>query len=433
MTSAMAPIPDTRAEKVRLLRALLQGKAQQAIDGKRAVETGFLRDTNLDRAIQPCGVARPVPGSSAILLTGATGFLGAHLLHDLCRLTNATLYCQVRANSTAEARERLNENLARYTDSPLPAGRIVPVTGDLAQPCLGLTATAFDKLASQVDCIFHNGAALNHLAPYERLKAANVTSTVDLLRLAGSKRPKWMYYVSSMIAANRRDNEGSLVEQPPTGDASEISSGYAQTKWVSERLLAEARTRGFGITVYRPGIISGRRDNGAWAIAHDHLLLLLKSCQQMGSAADSLLKVDLTPVDFVSEAVVKLSLAGPNHSVVHLSNPQPLMWTTLIRWMNELGYSLRVVPFNVWQTQLSRIDETNALFPLLSVYLEDSVVRERQMLIAKLDKVSRKHTAPMLAGVNLEYPTVDKDLFEKYMRYCWECGFLPAPRQEERV
>jgi myxalamid-type nonribosomal peptide synthetase MxaA len=421
----------SRAEKIRRLRTLLQEKSQMANARKPVpAEASFLRDAFLERTIQPCGVAQHVSCASAILLTGATGFLGAHLLHDLCRLTNATIYCMVRADGPVQARQRLKENLATYSGYELPAARVVPVTGDLAKPRLGLSVADFEHLASHIDAILHNGAALNHLVSYDRLRAANVMSTVELLRLAGSKKPKWMYYISSMIAATDRDSEGLLVERLPVEDPSEINGGYAQTKWVSERLLGEALGRGFGVTVYRPGIIGGRRDTGAWAVAHDHLLLLLKSCLQMGYAADSPLTVDLTPVDFVSEAIVRLSFAGPQHPVVHLSNPDPLMWTTLVGWMNEFGYPLRLVAFAVWQQTLAQIDENNALFPLLSVYLEGSVVAQRQMLIAKLSKVSREFTAPMLAASSLKYPANDKKLWQKYARYCRDYGFFPAPQRE---
>jgi len=85
------------------------------------------------------------------------------------------------------------------------------------------------------------------------------------------------------------------------------------------------------------------------------------------------------------------------------------------------------------ENQLAPIDESNPLFPLLSGYLEESVIRKRHMLVAKLSKVSRKFTAPMLAGLNLEYPAIDRDLWRSYVRYCTECGFLPAARNESVV
>lgn len=425
----------SRPARAEILRALLRQKAQTAKAGHFAPEKmAFTRDASLDSSIQPCGAARHLTGTSSVLLTGATGFLGAHLLYDLCRLTNATIYCLVRAGSVRQARQRLEENVARYTGLALPAERILPIIGDLAQPRLGISSASFEQLTGGVDAILHNGALLNHLAGYDRLRAANVMSTVELLRLAGSKKPKWMYYVSSMIAANDRDGDGNLLEQLPAANPSGITGGYPQSKWVSEKLLAEAHNRGFGVTVFRPGVICGRSDTGAWAVTHDHLLLLLKGCLQVGCAPESPLRVDLNPVDFVSESIVRLSLARPEHPVLQLSNPNPVPWVTILEWMNEFGYPLPVAPFDIWlKRHLARIDEDNALFPLLPIYLEESGAGKRELEVAKMAHASREFTAPMLAAANLAWPAVDQELFRKYVRYCIACGFLPPPEKEPGI
>jgi myxalamid-type nonribosomal peptide synthetase MxaA len=418
-----------------ILRSLLRRKAQAAKAGHPAhAKMAFTGDVSLDSSIQPCGAAQHLTGTSSVLLTGATGFLGAHVLENLCRLTNATIYCLVRAGGIQQARQRIEENVRQYVGQALPAERIVPIVGDLAQPRLGISSASFEQLAGGVDAILHNGALLNHLAAYDRLRAANVMSTVELLRLAGSKRPKWMYYVSSMIAANDCDGDGNLLEQLPTANPSGIAGGYARSKWVSEKLLADAHKRGFGVTVFRPGVICGRRDTGAWAVAHDHLLLLLKGCLQMGCAPESPLRVDLSPVDFVSEAIVRLSLAHPDHPVLQLSNPNPVPWISVLEWMNEFGYPLRVAPFDVWlKRHLAQISQDNALFPLLPIYLEESGIGKRELQVAKMAHASREFTAPMLAAANLAWPVVDKELFRKYVRYCISCGFLPPPEKEPGI
>lgn len=424
-----------RSAGAEILRALLLQKVRAVKTAHFApAATPFTRDASLHSSIQPCGAAQHLTGTSSVLLTGATGFLGAHLLYDLCRLTDATVYCLVRAGDAQKARQRLEENIARYVGRKLPSERIVPIPGDLAQPRLGISSLSFDQLAGGVDAILHNGALLNHLASYDRLRAANVLSTVELLRLAGSQRPKWMYYVSSMIAANDRDRDGNLLEQLPAASPSGITGGYPQSKWVSEKLLADAHDRGFGVTVFRPGVICGRSDTGAWAVAHDHLLLLLKGCLQMGYAPASPLRVDLNPVDFVSEAIVRLSMAHPERPVLQIANPNPVPWTAIVEWMNEFGYTLRAVPVDVWlKRHLPRIGEDNALFPLLPIYLEESGVGKRELEVAKMAHASRECSAPMLAAANLAWPAVDKELFRKYVRYCIGCGFLPPPGKEPAI
>ena len=88
---------------------------------------------------------------------------------------------------------------------------------------------------------------MHHLAPYAPLKASNVDGTVAMLELATTTKPKWVHYVSTLVAAVDRDSDGWLLEGFPQSDPSELAGGYAQSKWVSEKLLTEAARRGIGV------------------------------------------------------------------------------------------------------------------------------------------------------------------------------------------
>jgi FlaA1/EpsC-like NDP-sugar epimerase len=120
-----------------------------------------------------------------VLLTGATGFLGAFLLADLLQQTNARIYCLVRSNSPADATERLKKQLRfwRLWDDSF-ASRIVAVPGDLAQPFFALSRDYFNFFAKTVDAVYHSGAYVDFIQPYHRLKAVNVTGTATVLKLA---------------------------------------------------------------------------------------------------------------------------------------------------------------------------------------------------------------------------------------------------------
>ncbi len=74
-----------------------------------------------------------------VLLTGSTGFLGAHLLSDLLAATAARVWCLVRADDAAHARQRIAEAAARYELPAPPGDRVVPLPGDLTLPRLGLS------------------------------------------------------------------------------------------------------------------------------------------------------------------------------------------------------------------------------------------------------------------------------------------------------
>lgn len=303
-------------EKQRLLAHILREKAKnQTAQVPSPTPAAWIQDAQLDPQIQPLAQASHCSNPHAVLLTGATGFLGAHLLHDLCRHTTAIIYCLVRAKDDSDAQQRLQSNFGKYFAHSLPSDRVRPVIGDLSQPRLGLAPEAFSALAEQTDIIVHNGAHLHHMAPYPQLKASNVDSTVTMLQLAATKKPKWVHYVSTLVAAVDRDNDGWLLEGVPQTDPAELAGGYAQSKWVSEKLLAEAAQRGIGVTIFRPGFISGRSDNGTWPLENDHLLRVIKGCVQMGYASESNLTPNMAPVDFVSEAIIRIALS-PHVAVV---------------------------------------------------------------------------------------------------------------------
>src|SRR5579885_1896739 len=173
---------------------------------------------------------------TGIFLTGATGFLGAHLLFELLQQTRATIYCLVRADSMEQGRRRLYRQLNAYQlwQETIDASRIVPVPGDLGSPLFGLSVQEFYQLAGQVQMIYHNGASVNIVAPYPVLRDANVLGTQEVLRLACTASLKPVHYVStiSVLATSDTDEETLIGEQVSLDAQREyMMTGYAQSKW----------------------------------------------------------------------------------------------------------------------------------------------------------------------------------------------------------
>ena len=135
----------------------------------------------------------------------------------------------------------------------------------------------------------------------------------------------------------------------PTEKYSELFGGYAISKWVSERLLTELRDRGLPIVIYRSGYISGQSSTGI-ASLNDSLFMLLKGCIQLGYAPTMDEKITILPVDYVSEAIVGISLYQPTKSAVyHIDHPVGIMWSDLIAWLNHYGYKIKMTSLKNWQ------------------------------------------------------------------------------------
>jgi amino acid adenylation domain-containing protein/thioester reductase-like protein len=279
-----------------------------------------------DAALGEHTVIRAAPPGElrTVMVTGATGFVGSRLVHDLLAGTDLQVRCLARAGSDDEAAERVAGALdERGLWEPGFAGRLEGYAGDLGRPGLGLDEVAWQHLARTCDLVLHNGALVNLLFSYAAHRAANVLGTAELLRLAMAARPVPVHYVSTLSAvqAEAMARATRLPEADPSA-AAPPERGYSRSKWVAERYLAQARQQGAAVTVLRLGEVLPGQDlvhPNARALTH----LLLSGIHQLGVAPDAVIRSDYTPVDYATARIVAAVLDRAVWGrVVHVFHPQ---------------------------------------------------------------------------------------------------------------
>jgi thioester reductase-like protein len=120
-------------------------------------------------------------------------------LDELLRSTNAKIYCLIRSPGIEVGHQKLRHNLERYGLNPADySSRVIPVIGDLSQPLLGMSAAEFRQLAGTIDTIYHNGAVVNLVYPYELMRNTNVKGTEEILRLASQVKVKPVHLISTL-------------------------------------------------------------------------------------------------------------------------------------------------------------------------------------------------------------------------------------------
>ena len=405
-----------------------------AIDAIQTLaEAGALEDLNtvdleaeaiLDSAIYPENSAPidvvKIGTPSKAFLTGATGFLGAFLLSDLLQQTQAKVYCLVRAENKTEGLYRIQHNLERYllwTDSM--RDRIIPVLGDLTLPQLGISDQTFAELALQVDVIYHSGALINLVYPYSALKASNVSGTECLLKLASQSKTKPVHFVSTLDVFQSPAYISTPVinENEPLNQSKGLYRGYAQTKWVAERLMLEARKRGIPVNIYRPEMISGHSKTGV-SQPNDLLCRFFKGIVQMGSAPAIDRMMHMVPVNYVSQAIVQLS-QNPDAlgKTYHLANHAPLAFSQLLNEIRTLGFSIASVDYGQWKDRLLQLNESddNALTPLISLFTENNE-QESYLEISLLSSqiFDGSNAIQHLSGSSVLCPPVSSELIKTY-------------------
>ncbi|MEH2323382.1 MAG: thioester reductase domain-containing protein [Nostoc sp.] len=387
----------------------------------------------LDPTIHPGAASNVLVGEPKnIFLTGGTGFLGAFIIRELLQETKADIYCLVRAANAEEGKSKLQKNLHQYAIWQEEFNsRIIPIIGDLSQPLLGVGSEQFQSLAANIDTIYHSGALLNYVFPYSALKAANVLGTQEVLRLACQIKVKPVHYVSSVAVFESTAYAGKVVkEQDEFNHWEGIYLGYSQTKWVAEKLVKIARDRGLPVTIHRPPLISGDSKTGI-CNTHDFINLMTKGCLQMGSFPDVDYMLDMSPVDYVSKAIVYLSRQKESiGKAFNLQHPQPVSLKTLVEWIRSFGYSVDMIPYEKWQSEL--IDNVssveNPLYTLRPFLLErwsdEQLTIPDLYLQARRPHISCQDTLNALVGSSIVCPPIDSQLFMTYTAYLIQTGFL---------
>ena len=361
----------------------------------------------------------PADPPREILLTGATGFLGAFLLAELARRTDARLHCLVRAPSDAAARERLEQTLRAYGIAVEGfAERVVVVAGDLARPHLGLSDARWLELAEGVDAIHHVGYLVNFLFSYEDLRPTNVGGSVELLRLACTGRAKRCHFVSSFSVYYTAEYTGRVIESGAPLYAG--AGAYRETKRACEGLIASARERGVAVDVYRPPFISWHSGSGV-ANERDFLIKLVEGCLLLGVAPDVELVFHLAPVDFVVAAIVDLASnpAAKGGSFNIIGEGAGTRWPALVALMQQAGAPLRLAPYDEWREALRRAGDGNPLsvfFPKFSEDFEDQGAAVMELFHERFmpARFDTDHLEQALKPDTL-CPTIDVELVRPYL------------------
>ncbi|MFE7974485.1 amino acid adenylation domain-containing protein [Streptomyces shenzhenensis] len=391
-----------------------------------ALPQALLTDSELDPGIRP-GISRdPQDAPRRILLTGATGFVGPHLLARLLADTEAEIVCTVRARSVPEATARVHTALTqhRITLDARASARLTVLPADLARPGLGLPRETLSDLAASCDAIFHNAATVSIMRDYVTLRAANTESTRQLLRLAAVDTTP-LHYVSTLSVAPPASH-GPEVPETFLPAHEGLRHGYQQSKWASERLLEQAAERGLPVTVHRLGRVVGPAGTG-YVNERDFLWSVLRAGIPEGIVPELFEDEIWTPVDFATRCLVHLSLGPGAKAAGPVFNHATLPWVRLADvygWVREYGYPVRTLPLARWRELLPGSADAAATTLAFFDSAEQAAATDLRLGHVRADRVRAG-----LEGSGITCPPVDRDLFFRYLDHCVTAGVLPAPAQ----
>jgi fatty acid CoA ligase FadD9 len=319
---------------------------------------------------------------SMIFVTGVTGFVGAFLLTELLLAypPESQIFCLVRCQSSVNPLDRIRENLLFYQlwreDF---RQRILPLRGDLEKTYFGLDHETYQSLAKQIDLIFHCGAEVNFVLPYSKLYRSNVYGIHEIIRLATFTTTSIpIHYISTVsLLTLGVASDISVDEISPEG----LISGYAQSKWVAEKLLAKVQRLGLPVTIYRLGSTWASTESGACNRA-DLQTLLFVAMMKSNSYPETWIHTRLhgLPVDWTAKSIVHLArdpLAKHSGKIHYIHNPNSAVsFKCIIGSMRRCGMQVTSIPSETWRRKLKSINDGNSSIAALSEFSDTNLFKE---------------------------------------------------------
>ena len=377
-----------------------------------------------------------------ILLTGGTGFLGSHILHELLtRGYNITLLA--RANGQLSAEERVRRLLDWFGLDGGIRSRLEVIEGCIDQPNLGLNPHAYTDLLNSTSEIVHCASDTSFSARKKAdLENTNINGMKNLLDFAAAGQCSFFHYVSTAYAAGR--TAGVCTEE--LVENNEFTNYYEETKCRAEWMVSErCGLEGIRLSIYRPSIVYGNSETGRSirfnAVYYPiKMLLFLKNLyetdiREQGGRRAGEMGVKLTdegclylpirvpvaengglnliPVNYFTDAFVALMEESLEGGVFHIVNPRLTRIEDLIDYMQKL---FRIEGLEPYLNPTNNPAPRNALESLYDRYLEVYIpyMTDARIFDDRKSRSIREKRAVVC-------PEFDLEVFSRCIKFAIEC------------
>ena len=349
---------------------------------------------------------------STVLLTGVTGFLGIHLLHELLLNKRVkTIYCIIRNKIGVDASERLTQMINFYYNSDkkifdLIAKKVIILNGEITKPNFNLSDDTYLLLKNAVKTVINCAANVKHFSKPEEIKNDNVGSVDNMISFCENKIALAHISTLSIAGFKGRATRDELFDENTLYIKQSFNNNpYLISKFNAEKHIFEAITKcGLNAKIFRLGNIMPRQSDGVFQLNYSQNIFItaFKSILNMQVIPEEFLdlKVEFSPVDECANAIVKL-LDNSNNVVYHILNKNEITIRQVIKIFEKAGYKFNIV---------SMYRFTNALNGLDNAYVKEYI------LGTNLNNYSQKKSLKCLKELDFEWSKTDENYINNIIK-----------------
>ncbi|KAJ7355604.1 L-aminoadipate-semialdehyde dehydrogenase [Mycena albidolilacea] len=360
-----------------------------------------------------------------VVLTGATGSLGAHILNQLVSSPSVRkVICLSRAKSHADSVQRITESM-KTRKVPLPGNKLVSYAANPNAPLLGLTESEYNAIRDEVTDVIHNAWPVNFVLSLQSYDE-HIGGAVNLINLClGSPYAEpAAFFFSSSISCRQGAPELTCAEDFSPAPSTAVGTGYARSKWVVEKLCQRAAAvSGVPVGVLRIGQMVGDSVTGVWNET-EAWPLMFKSANTFGALPTTDEHPSWLPVDYAGKGIVEVLASHPTKSAIvyHIVNPNvSASWDDILAGLRTAGLEFETVDRTQWVERLSKSDpdgQKNPTIKLLPFFQMRYGKAHRQPMVFSTEATAK--AAPSIGAS----PPVSPDLVAKWVLHWRETGFL---------
>ena len=353
-----------------------------------------------------------------VLITGATGWLGAHVLDKFISSEKGMAYCLIRGKDLADSQNRLNDSLTYYFDGKyMNCSRIVVIRGDIIEKCM---------LDYPIDTIFHCAASVKHYGTYSYFHDINVKGTQNVILLAKEKSAKLIHVSTTSVGEGDvlkdADNVVPIIyDETKLFVGQDIDSVYVRSKFEAEIEVLKAKLEGLNAIVVRVGNLTNRFHDLKFQKNQQEnaFLTRLKMIVELEVYPQDLksLKLEMSPVDYTGEAIIKLAQHfNHNYSLFHVYNPKTTQFIDFINALEIIGQKIDAVPY---ENFLSKLETATHIAGKEQIYEMIGKGKNETIPIS----IDNDFTCSYLREIGFEWCKIDDKYLKAYVQYFNQLGY----------
>lgn len=374
----------------------------------------------------------------SVLLTGATGFVGIHILAELINNNVEKIYCLVRSKENKSSIDRLKEKLHFYFSTKYDkyiGDRIIIVNGDTTNVDFGIEKTIYIDIVNNIDAVINSSAKVVHYGSEAEFNRINVLSVQNVVEFC-KKNKKKLFHLSTISVSGNALADQNYVSNNIQGQVDfrennfyinqPLDNIYIKTKFFGEKIVFDNMLNGLDAYILRLGNIMGRYEDGHFQenINDNAYINRLKAIYNLGAIPKYIENgyLEFTPVDCCSRAIVKILCNNNNKNrVFHLFNNKHITIKDFISVCSKLYKNIDIIEEEKFNYRLKELLKANDY--LLSYLLNDMDKNKRLQYESNI-KVKCDFTNKYLEKLGFNWPSIDEKYIKIFFDYLFKKNFF---------